>query len=232
MKYIILTIGLILLSSCGNNNERKIIPEFHENELSFLHLRSGYDKSNKWVKNPDNIILLHETFKKIGYGNLLTNEEWEIDHNWWLGVNKSLRVLIDSLEITYEDYQGAPKYYREFWQRRINEGNDEIVYRVVSEIKQIHFNNVRVAFNPDLVNDTLYNLMSFEYPERELSEKESNRLLYYLIEIQLHNSAYNLVSGENMKFSDTKWEKEEVEIVKLLKESESNLRPWFVDDTK
>ena len=80
MRYIIITIGLILLSSCGNNNERKIIPEFHENELSFLHLRSGYDKSNEWIKNPDNIILLHETFKKIGYGNLLTNEELSLIH--------------------------------------------------------------------------------------------------------------------------------------------------------
>ena len=232
MKYIIITIGILILSSCGNSNERKVIPNFQENELSFLHLRFGYDKSNKWIKNPDNILMLHETFKKIGYDNLISNDEWEEDWNWWLDVKKSLKHLIDSLEITFENFEKAPKYYREFWQRRINERNDEIVYKVVGEIKQILIANERIEFNSNSVNDTLFNLMTFEHPERELSDTESNELLNYLIEIGLYESAYNLISGENGRFSNTKWEKEEAEIMNLLKKSETNQRPWFEDDTK
>lgn len=232
MKYISIIIGILILSSCGNSNERKVIPKFKENELSFLHLRFGYDKSNKWIKNSDNILMLHETLKKIGYINLINNDEWEEDCSWWLDVKKSPKHLIDSLEITFENYQEAPKYYREFWQRRFNERNDEMVYKVVSEIKQILIANERIEFHSKLVNDTLFNLMNFEHPERELSDKESNELLNYLIEIELHESAYNLVSGENGRFTNTKWEKEETEILNLLKESEANQRPWFADDTK
>ena len=121
MKYIIITIGILILSSCGNSNEKKVIPNFQENDLSFLHLRFGYDKSNKWIKNPDNILILHETFKKIGYNNLISNDEWKDDWNWWLDVKKSPKHLIDSLEITFENYQEAPKYYREFLERRNKE---------------------------------------------------------------------------------------------------------------
>ena len=232
MKNIILTIGILILSGCGNSNERKVIRNFQENELSFLHLRFGYDKSNNWIKKPDNMLMLHETFKKIGYENLIKQEQLEDDWNWWLDVKKSPKILIDSLEITYNDYEESPKYYREFWQRRMNEENDKTAYKVVSEIKQILINEERIDFESKFVNDTLFNLMTFEYPERELSDRESNQLLNYLIEIGLHHSAYNLASGENGKFWNTKWEKDEKGILKSLKESESNQRPWFEDDTK
>lgn len=232
MKNIILILGILTLLSCGNSNEKKILPTFQENELSFLHLRFGYDKSNKWIKKPKNILMLHETFKKLGYKNLIKQEQWESDWNWWLDVKHSPKNLIDSLELTYKDYKESPEYYREFWQRRINEENDKTVYKVVNEIKQILIVEEQIEFDSKSVNDTLFNLMTFEYPERELSDKESNQLLNYLIEIELHKSAYNLVSGENGKFWNTQWEKEEKEVIKLLQESESNHRPWFEDNTK
>lgn len=99
--------------------------------MSFLHLRFGYDKSNKWIRKPENILMLHETFKKIGYKNLLSTRDWESDWNWWLDIKKSPKDMIDSLEITYSNYQESPKYYREFWQRRVEDKNTETVYRVV-----------------------------------------------------------------------------------------------------
>lgn len=67
MKYIIITTGILILSSCINSNERKVIPSFEENELSFTHLGFGYDKSNKWVKNPDNILMLKKTITNHKY---------------------------------------------------------------------------------------------------------------------------------------------------------------------
>lgn len=232
MKYIILTLGILILESCGNSNEKNLIPTFQENELSFLHLRFGYDKSNDWIKNPENLNMVHETFKKIGYETLLSQGQWEDYWNWWLDVKNSPENLIDSLEITYNEYEESPKYYQEFWQRRIKEGNDKVAYKIVSEIKQIMLDRKQLEFDSESVNDTLFKLMTFEYPERDLSNGKSNRLLNYLIEIGLHESAYNIVSGENGKFEKTIWEKDKSATIKLLKESTKYQRPWYQDDTK
>ncbi len=232
MKNTILIIGILILSSCGNDNEKRVIPNFQEKQLSFLHLRFGYDKSSNWIKKRENILMLHETFKKIGYENLISKEDWESDWNWWLDVNKSPKNLIDSLELTYSNFQESPKYYREFWHRRIEEKNDETVYKVVREIKQIMIADEGIEVNQEAVNDTLFQLMSFEYPERELTENEMDSLLKYLIEIGLHKSAYNLVSGENVQIWNEGWDKKIVEILPFLNKSETYQRPWFEDNTK
>jgi len=232
MKDIILTIGILILISCGGSNEKKTIPTYQENDLSFLHLRFGYDKSNKWIKKPENILMLHETFKKIGYKNLISKDDWRSGWNWWLDVKKSPKDMIDSLEITYSNHQESPKYYREFWQRRVEEKNAETVYRVVREVKQIMMAEGDFELNKEYVNDTLFQLMSFEYPERELKENEKDSLLRYLIEVGLHESAYNLVSGENGQIWNEEWSKKQNEIMQLLSKSENYQRPWFEDNTK
>ena len=213
MKNTILIIGILIFLSCENSNEKKVIPNFQEKELSFLHLRFGYDKSNNWIKEPKNILMLHETFKKIGYENLISNEDWTSEWNWYLDVKKSPKHLIDSLESTYSNFQGSPKYYREFWQRRIDDKNDKVVYRVVKEIKEIILNKNKIAVNEEIVNDTLFQLMTFEYPERILTKNEKDYLLNYLIKIGLHESAYNLVSGENGEVWNQEWVKKENEIL-------------------
>ena len=222
----------MILLGCGNNNEKRVIPNFQEKELSFLHLRFGYDKSSEWIKKPENILMLHETFKKIGYKNLISEVDRVNDWNWYLDVNKSPKHLIDSLELTYSNFQESSKYYREFWQRRIDEKNDKIVYRVVKEIKQILIADEIIGINRESVNDTLFQLMSIEYPERKLTENESDSLLNYLVEIGLHQSAYNLVSSENGQIWNEEWDKKEGEILQFLRKSETYQRPWFEDNTK
>jgi len=89
-----------------------------------------------------------------------------------------------------------------------------------------------VELNQTFVNDTLYQLLSYEYPERTLMNSESESLLKYLIETGLHKSAYNLVSGENGQIWNDSWKKQEEEIVLKLKKSETDQRPWFEDQTK
>lgn len=235
MKKLFIITGVLILLSCGNSNDKKTIPTFQEKELSFLHLRFGYDKSDKWIKRPENILMLHETFMKIGYTNLINKEDWESNWNWWLDVKRSPKTLVDSLEITYSNYEESEKYYREFWQRRIEEKNDETVYRVVREIKQIMIADERVELDEldqESVNDTLFQLMSFEFPERDLTENEKDSLLSFLIEIGLHESAYNLVSGENGQIWKEEWDKKKEEIIPLLSKSEYYQRPWFEDNTK
>ena len=61
MKNIISLIGILLFFSCGTGttDNKNVIPNFKEKELSFLHLRFGYDKWSSWIKNPENILMLH-----------------------------------------------------------------------------------------------------------------------------------------------------------------------------
>ncbi len=233
MKNIILLIGIIILLSCGNTN-KKVVPKFKEKELSFLHLRFGYDKTNNWIKKPENILMLHETFKKIGYKNLINHEDWISEWNWYLDVSKSPKNLIDSLEITYNNLNDSPKYYQEFWKRRKHEGNTEIVYKIIKEVKQELLDSLEIPFNKNVVNDTLFNLLLFEYPLRELNDKEANEHLNYLIKIGLHESAYNLISGENIKYENVNWNRTIKEVIKDLirKENENQYSPWFQDDVK
>lgn len=235
MKNLLFTFGVLLtLAACTKNNQKNEEPfYFQEKELSFLHLRNGYDTSNHWIKKPENILMLHETFKKVGYKKLVSKEEWTDGWCWPIDLNKTPKNFIDSLESTYKVYEKAPIYYQEFWQRRVNEKNDKAVYKVVSEIKLIMTTNQQIAFDAKAVNDTLYNLMDFEYPKRSLSDKEANELLNYLIEIGLHTSAYNLVSREREQFWDTKWNVTRKETLKLLGEAKSYPETvWYKDNTK
>lgn len=234
MKINILIFGLIITLSCRNSNNQKEIPNFEENELSFLHCRAGFDKWNNWIKQPTNILMTHETLKKIGYKNLISKELWTSEWNTYLDVSKTPKNLIDSLEITFKNHNSSPKYFKEFWERRINEDNEKIVYQVIREIKQIMIDSIEVDHDNKLINDTLFNLLSFEYPPRELKMEEANDLLEYLIKIGLHESAYNLISGENIEFEKVNWNHNIDDVVKLLNVSQNNntIFPWYSDNSK
>jgi len=75
------------------------VPNFEEKKLSFSELRFGYNTSNRWIKKPENILMLHETFKMIGYENLISEEDILSDGILYLDVKKNPLHLIDSLDL-------------------------------------------------------------------------------------------------------------------------------------
>ncbi len=234
-----LLIGLVggfLSFNCSNSKVKKI-HSFKEKELSFIHLRHGFDINNLWIRQPENILMLHETFKSIGYEKLLArNYSWNNNPmvNQYAYINNSLENLVDSLEITYENYEEAPKYYREFWGRRKREQNDEAVYKVISEVKAIHFDNKSVSKDHSQVNDTLAKLLSFEYTGITINNEEANEALEYLIEIDLHQSAYNWIKGEFAPMENVTWKTPYDKMMSQLSEnnSEIHIQPWFSDTNK
>ena len=94
--------------------------------------------------------------------------------------------------------------------------------------------STETELNRARVNDTLFNLLSYEFPPREWSDKKANELLRYLIKIGLHESAYNLASGKYYEFEEVTWEQELDEISKELNETEdrNHFSPWFQDNIK
>lgn len=232
-KTIVILLGIAMFWSCGNSSQKEIIPNFQEKELSFAHLKYGYDKNHKWIKNPENILMLHETFKKIGYQNIMTKEKWNSEWNPYLDIKKSPKNLVDSLILTFENTAESPKYYKEFWERRKKEENKDTVFQVIKEIQQIMLGESEISIKEQMVNDTLKQLVSFVIPKRKVQDEEARQHLEYLINIGLHESAYNLISGENMRYSNVTWKQDKTAVMDQLITSENNpKRPWFEDDTK
>ena len=127
MKFYILILVLIL-NSCGNQKEQNEIPYFVEKKLSFKFLKEQYKPSNNWIKQSNNILMLHETFKSVGYPQLLDYLNWTESGTLQIDNKRSLHTLIDSLALTYKSKE-APIYYKQFWERRASEGNKEVVYK-------------------------------------------------------------------------------------------------------
>jgi hypothetical protein len=228
---------ILLVFSCTNQSEEELefYPSFQEKELSFLHLKHGFpiDTTTTWIRKSENILMLHETFKKFGYDILLTECNWKDEPTLAVGyINNSIYNLIDSLETTYQDYKNAPKYYKEFWERRENEKNNEAVYKVISEVKNIVIDKKTVPQEVSMINDTLVQLLSIEFKEEPITNEDANQALEYLIQIGLHQSAYNWRSGEYLLIESINWERSLDTIKTMLIESENNVYPWFPDTNK
>ena len=236
LKNILKTLIILLVFSCTNQSEEELelSPRFQEKELSFLHLTYGIDTTTTWIRKSENILMLHETFKKFGYNILLAKYNWkdETTINEVGYINNSIYNLIDSLETTYQDYKNAPKYYKEFWERRENEKNNEAVYKVINEVKNIVIDKEAVPQEVSIINDTLFQLLSINFKEEPMTDEDANQALEYLIQIGLHQSAYNWRSGEYIPMENINWERSLDTIKTMLIENENNIYPWFPDTNK
>ena len=222
-------LSILFFIACVNK-EVDEIPHFKEKTLSFGFLQEGYNPSNKWIKDPQNIEMLHETFKSVGYTQILEHLNWKEDWTLQIDNTRSLENLIDSLHLSYDNYSIAPKYYREFWQRRIKESNDQVVYKVLSEIKAIGFGQEEFQnLNTQLVNDTLKYLTEVELLD-SITTQQAQSFLDYLVKTGMHESAFNVRSGDNSKFRDITWESEQ--IYEKLTITKEYMKPWVRADRK
>ena len=204
---------------------------FIESKLSFYDPYEKEFTRSTWIRNSENILTAHETLKKVGYKRLFQKYDYSPDWCWILGdVNNSCEEIIDSLLITYNS-ETESKYYREFWNRRIKEQNDSIVFKVLQEVQTILYSDSTSDFNPDLVNDTLYNVIEIREFEDSLTVDQANENFSYLKRIGLHQSAYNLLY-ERYRYYDIDWNNNELK--KSLKPDTTQCCPWplIEDDTK
>ena len=227
----ILTGLFLLLTSCNNSttDDRK---NYVESEPTFFELRYGNWLTNEWIRKPENLLTVHETFKKFGYTKLildhLLNDNPFIIQDIY--INRPGRQLLDSLELTYNQTDIKGKYFREFWQRRKAEKNDSAVYVIIRDINSVIITgHASQDGNPSLVNDTLTQLLQIDYRTDSLTEQLARQDFQTLRRLGFHQSAYNLLF-ENYKYQELKWDRYSLE--KTLKQSNKFTYPWFQDDTK
>jgi hypothetical protein len=230
----IINVGLAFLISCTTSERQNDKSYYVESRLSFY---DPYDQSftmHKWIRMPDNIRTAHESLKKLGYTILLSDEDLLKSPCWIPGLdqgvrNKTCKNIMDSLIIHYRDIDAAPKYYNEFWLRRKKEGNDKVVYEVLTELKAELFERRRVDVKEELVNDTIVNLLKLR--KSVVTEQAALKNFEYLKSIGLNMSAHNLLY-ERYDYYDVKWDKEKLD--KTLKKDTIKCCPRavFEDDTK
>jgi hypothetical protein len=231
----LITLGLLpFLTSCNNSNP-DVKSNYIESKPSFFELRNGDWLTNDWIRKPENMLMIHETFKKFGYlnliGDLLVENPLILQD---IFINKQGVNLIDSLVLTYKNRDIGTKYYREFWQRRETEKNDSAVFVILSDIQfsyKTKFTSglLQLQVNSELVNDTLLKLLDIEFNSDTITKTVAIRRFEDLKQLGFHQSAYNLLF-EYYKYQDIRWDKDSLE--KTLRKADSYTYPWIIDDTK
>lgn len=234
MKMITALLFLLFVACCDVGSQERT-PCYIESRPTFFDLRHGDWLANKWIRRAENLLTIHETFKKFGYhhllGTLLTDNPVMIQGIY---IKKEGFVLIDSLEETFAQPESAPKYYREFWARRRKEGNDSIVHLILKDIilsTQSKLGEFTLAMTADSTrwNDTLLHLLGIEFRYDSLTNELACEDFETLKRFGFHQSAYNLLY-ESPTYDKINWNRTELETT-LVKSDTFNY-PWVPDTNK
>jgi len=213
-------------------NDRKSESEFYaENQTSFFDLRNGDWTENSWIRKPENLKTVHESFKKFGYEkieNLISKGE---NHFLIQGIyiKRNFDNVMDSLQLTYNKPKIQTKYYAEFWNRRKAEQNDSIVYEIIREFNSLKSDNKRLNYENQFVNDTLVDLLKIEFDNDNVNSEKAKSNFYKLKKYGLHQSAYNLLY-ERAKYSELELDREKLK-QELTKTTEYKCA-WLIDTEK
>ncbi|MEE9363710.1 MAG: hypothetical protein V3U92_14010 [Cellulophaga sp.] len=229
-KLLTLNILILILISCVNKEKSET--EFYiEKQTSFFGLNNSDWTKSAWIRKPENLKMVHESFKKFGYEKLesLIFKSYNefIVHNIY--IKRNFENVIDSLQLTYNKPEIQTRYYAEFWNRRKSENNDSIVYEIIREFNSMKSDKKRLNYENQFVNDTLVDLLKIEFDYSSLSPKDIETQFYILKKYGLHQSAYNLLyeRPENFKvFLNRGKLKNE-----LIKSKEFTY-PWLQDTNK
>lgn len=228
----LLTILLLTFLFLSCKNDKKSELEFYaENQTSFFDLRNGDWTKNSWIRKPENLKMVHESFKKFGYEKL-ENLIFKSDNEFLIQgiyIKRNFENLIDSLELTYNKPEIQTKYYAEFWNRRKAEKNDSIVYEIIREFNSLKSNKKQLNYKNQFVNDTLVDLLKIEFYNDNLNSQKAESDFYTLKKYGLNQSAYNLLY-ERAEYSELELDREKLK--KELTKTTEFTYPWLMDTEK
>lgn len=222
-----------MLMGCADSHKTEQPVSYLENTPSFFALRHGDWTTNRWIRDPENLLTIHETFCKIGYINLIPEELLEGDVFLLEGlyIQKNGQHLLDSLEWSYHRHDVEDPYYSSFWKRREAEGNDSIVHIIIRDINEA----LRHRDEPETchrtaqekwVNDTLFELLQIEYRNAPITEETGLLNFEVLRRLGFHQSAYHLLY-EYDQYMDLNWNRDS--LAAALTPHSEFIYPWFPD---
>ncbi|MBI6115117.1 hypothetical protein [Salegentibacter maritimus] len=229
-KLLTILLPIFLFLSCKKDKQSEL-QFYSENQTSFFSLRNGDWTKNSWIRKPENLKMVHESFKKIGYSKL-ENLILKYENEFLIQdiyIKRNFEDLIDSLELTYDMPEIQGEYYAEFWNRRRAENNDSIVYEIIQEINSMKSDKNQLNYENHFVNDTLVDLLKIEVNRDNLDLKKAESDFYTLVKYGLNQSGYNLLY-ERSEYSKFELDREELKM-KLTKAAEFK-EPWLIDNEK
>ena len=230
IKLLTLNFLILLLASCVNE-EKKAEEIYIENKVSFYGLNNSDWTKNEWIRKPENLKMIHESFKKFGYEKL--EDEIHKSENLFIGngiyIKRNFENVLDSLQLTYHKPEMQTKYYAEFWNRRKSEENDSIVYEIIRELNSVKSDKKRLNFENQFVNDTLVDLLKIEFDNDSLNSEKAKSNFYLLKKYGLHQSAFNLLY-ERVEYSELDLDRKKLKTE--LTEAKEFTYPWLIDTEK
>ena len=240
MRYLFLLLVIVSFSCTDGSTESDERKGYIERQLSFFNplepmWQDGENQGfiyEQWIRKPGNIRMINETLKKIGYRKLINQEDrFSTINSYGILIRKPMNELLDSLILTYKQDTIFSTYYREFWNRRKSENNQEIVYEILTDLTSELYEDNSTKPNEDLVNDTLYNLVVMKELSDTITLDLAREHFDYLTNIGMHQSAYNLLF-ESYRYSHLNWNRDKL-LERLTVDSINCCRePWIIDDTK
>jgi hypothetical protein len=229
-KLLTLNILILLLVSCVNKekNEREV---YVEKQISFFGLNHSDWTKSTWIRKPENLKVVHESFKRFGYEkleNLIYKSEDLFIVNG-IYIKRNFENVLDSLQLTYNKPEIQTKYYAEFWNRRKADKNDSIVYEIIQEFNSMKSDKNRLNYENDFVNDTLVELLKIEFDNDNLNSEKAKSDFYTLKKYGLHQSAYNLLY-ERAEYSELELDRDNLK--KELTTTAEFTYPWLIDTEK
>ncbi|WP_282032675.1 hypothetical protein [Winogradskyella eximia] len=229
-KLLTLNILILLLVSCVSK-EKKETEFYVETQTSFFGLNHSDWTKSKWIRKPENLKMIHETFKKFGYEKLESGI-YKSDNLFianGIYIKRNFENVLDSLQLTYNKPEMQTKYYAEFWNRRKAEKNDSIVYEIIREFNSFKSDKKRLNYENQFVNDTLVDLLKIEFDNDKLNSEKAKLDFYTLKKYGLHQSAYNLLY-ERVEYSELELDREKLK--KELTKATEFTYPWLIDTEK
>lgn len=229
-KLLTLNILILLFVSCVDKEKNE--SEFYvENHPSFFDLRNSDWTKNTWIRKPENLKTIHESFKMFGYGKL-ENLIFKSDNEFLIQniyIKRNFENVMDSLQLTYNKPEIQTKYYAEFWNRRKAERNDSIVYEILKELNSVKSDKKPLNYEKQFVNDTLVDLLKIEFDNDNQNSEKAKSDFYKLKKYGFHQSAYNLLF-ERAEYSELNLDREKLK--KELTKTAEFTYPWLIDTEK
>lgn len=240
MRQIFVLAAIVTISCTSGSTTEEARTGYIERKLSFFDPQEPMRKDGRnqgyiyeqGIREPENFETVYETLKKIGLRKLIDQEQrFSTISYYGIDIRKPMNELLDSLILTYGQDTIFSTYYREFWNRRKSENNEEIVYEILTDLTSELYEDHFTEPNDNLVNDTLYNLVSMRELPDSITLDLAKDHFEYLTNIGMHQSAYNLLF-ESYRYSHLNWNR--VELLERLTIDSANCSPisWIEDDTK
>ena len=162
---------------------------------------SGVYKEHDWFRKKENLLLLHSCLKKVGYTNIITASQLRkkiVYSNKHWG-NITFHGLLDTLVLTGRDKSLTDSnYFKKFWERRKNEGNDNVLFDILKEIQEIYYLGKTKPLSYVEGQSMLYELIYHNVELLNTYNKESIVNYFSFLEsMQLNFSAYKFILNQD-----------------------------------